>query len=195
MRVAAGKERCLWCEGDFPEAFFASAANRVTIRRYLSGMDSDARAVALQFLPDSQRDRYAAPSGRNCVGLPGAPCDFALTLRGGPANRVTGGHCLFCSPAALASTCNTEAGRRDVVQKLCEMKPSSRNVAIEARVPPEHRAFFLRQDYAGRSGLIRGGARRLAALSWPCLGQGRAPAPAELNSIAAFPRASDTATH
>ena len=70
-------------------------------------------------------------------------CVFAESETGGKAQvHQRKPQCLFCNMELLAQQCSTQTGRSKALTSLRMMLPTSRQKAVEERVPEEHRKYF-----------------------------------------------------
>lgn len=78
-----------------------------------------------------------------CEGHNGETCGFAESDAGGKAQvHQRKPQCLFCDVELLAQQCSTPPGRSKALTRLRRMAPTSRQKAVEERVPEEHRKYF-----------------------------------------------------
>ena len=115
------------------------------LRRY-GYLTADQRKIALRRVRDAgNRAWLTNKAPKRCAGLAGTdqPCVFALGPQPAPA-QVHGKsvRCKFCDLGRLARDCGTQKKKDRIKRQLARMGKKSRRIAIEERIPAEHREDF-----------------------------------------------------
>ena len=140
-----GHEQCMWCS---PERLLEACdrrANRGGLVKSFKNMSEEQQGRAMALVPEKFRAYFVEVASKQarCRGHNGAPCVFAESAAGGKAKvNHKKPQCLFCDVELLAQQCSTQTGRSKVLTRLRRMAPASRQKAVEARIPEEHRQYF-----------------------------------------------------
>ena len=166
-------DRCVLCDPEALAAACLAPLRRRMVLARLKKVGEGLQAEAIARVPAEYHGYFTqrlAEQARWCAGLPGEPCSFAVSARGGRV-QVMGRRrrCLFCDPEALAARCGTDGGRRQVLASLRKMGVESRRKAIDERVPEAARAHFAAVcgGAAPREGLRRRSAGHAKAKALP----------------------------
>ena len=169
-RRSRGHEQCMWCS---PERLLEACdrrANRGGLVKSFKNMSEEQQGRAMALVPEKFRAYFVEVASRQwrCHGHNGETCVFSESDAGGKAQvHQKKPQCLFCDVELLAQQCSTQTGRSKVLTRLRKMIPSSRQKAVEARIPEEHRQYF--QDVLivpgeqGPAGAQRASRKRPAA--------------------------------
>ena len=162
LRGSHGHRQCLWCSPKRLLEACDKKASRGGLVRSFKNMSEEQQGRATALVPQKFRAYFAEVASRQwrCQGYNGETCVFAETGVGGKAQvHQKKPHCLFCDMELLGQECSTQTGRSRVLTRLRRMAPTSRQKAVEKRVPEGHRQYF--QDALAASGAsVAAGAQR-----------------------------------
>lgn len=120
-------------------------ASRGGLVKSFKNMSEEQRSRAIALVPEKFRAYFVELASKQwrCQGYNEEICVFAESDAGGKAQvNQKKPQCLFCDVELLAQQCLTQTGRSKVLTRLRRMAPSSRQKAVEARIPEEHRQYF-----------------------------------------------------
>ena len=148
-RVKAPATHCSFCDKHLMSSMCADNHYRVILKS-LHTFDERTCEMAMEYIPLEYHAYFKdkITKHKNCLGIPGQKCVFALSKRGGPAESQ-GDTCMFCTPQKLASMCATSAGCAKLRINIQKMKPLSQRRIVQNRIPEEHREAFM--DLLGAS--------------------------------------------
>ena len=162
LRGSYGHRQCLWCSPERLVEACDRRASRGGLVKSFRNMSEEQQHRAVALLPQGFQAYFVEVASKQarCHGHNGEPCVFAESDTGGKAKvNQKKPQCLFCDVELLGQECSTQTGRSKVLTRLRRMAPTSRQKAVEKRVPEGHRHYF--QDALAASGAsVATGAQR-----------------------------------
>ena len=145
LRGSYGHRQCLWCSPERLVDACDRRASRGGLVKSFKNMSEEQQSRAVAVVPEKFRAYFEKVASKQwrCNGYNGETCVFAESETGGKAQvHQRKPQCLFCNMELLAQQCSTQTGRSKALTSLRTMLPTSRQKAVEERVPEEHRKYF-----------------------------------------------------
>lgn len=145
LRGSYGHRQCLWCSPEWLVDACDRRASRGGLVKSFKNMSEEQQRRAVAVVPEKFRAYFEEVAFKQwrCNGYNGETCVFAESETGGKAQvHQRKPQCLFCNVELLAQQCSTQTGRSKALTSLRRMLPTSRQKAVEERVPEEHRQYF-----------------------------------------------------
>ena len=140
-----GHRQCMWCSPDRLLEACDRRGSRGGLVKSFKNMSEEQQGRALALLPEKFQAYFVEVASKQwrCQGYNGETCVFAESDEGGKAQvNQKKLQCLFCDVELLARQCSTQTGQGKFLTRLRRMAPASRQKAVEARIPEEHRKYF-----------------------------------------------------
>ncbi len=144
-----GPDLCLFCDIQRLNDEFLTSDGAERVRARYCQLSEDVRSIALERVQDaSNRQWLAKGATKRCAGTADTRSACVFALQPQPARAQVHGRkerCDFCDPHRMASCCASQKRRNKLKRALARMGEYSRQLAIEERIPEEHRDEFRRE--------------------------------------------------